>query len=120
MPRERAACGKGFSAPSWQSWIRAGAARAIPGAAAFTQTVHALGGYVGIVTNRDAAEDAITRRNLTAAGIHFDYETGQPRGTPSDKAARWKAAVAALTRPDAPAPPAGDLGRRSGHRFANS
>ena len=59
--REREACGTGFSEPSWQSWIRAGAARDIPGAAAFTQTVHALGGYVGIVTNRDAADDAITR-----------------------------------------------------------
>ncbi|MGC9953950.1 MAG: HAD family acid phosphatase [Rhizomicrobium sp.] len=96
--REREACGSEFSPTTWAKWIKAQDARDIPGAAGFTQTVHALGGLVAIVTNRDAADDAITQRNLKAVGIWFDYEIGQSAGTPSDKVARWNAAVAALTK----------------------
>ena len=96
--REREACGSEYSQPTQDKWIKAGVARDIPGAAAFTQTVHALGGLVAIVTNRDTADDAITQRNLKAVGIWFDYETGRPAGTPSSKVDRWNAAVAALTK----------------------
>ncbi len=75
--RERERCGVGFTQPTWDNWIKAGIAAAIPGAAAFTQTVHALGGLVAIVTNRDVADDPTTRANLKALGIWFDYEIGQ-------------------------------------------
>ena len=94
--REREACDAGFSPATWEAWIKAGEAGDVPGAALFTQTVHALGGFVAIVTNREAADDRITRRNLRALGIHFDYETGLPVGGKSDKVARWRAGVAAL------------------------
>lgn len=102
--REREACGESFSPTSWAAWIKAGDAADIPGAAAFTQSVHALGGLVAIVTNRDAGDDKLTRRNLAALGIHFDYETGLPKGEKSDKVARWKEAVAALAAETKAAP----------------
>lgn len=102
--RERERCGQAFSEASWQNWLRAGKARGVPGAAAFTQTVHALGGLVAIVTNRDASIDPVTRKNLKADGIWFDYETGRPHGTPHGKAARWRAAVASLAHSTGGAP----------------
>jgi 5'-nucleotidase (lipoprotein e(P4) family) len=94
--RERERCGEGFSQPTWDKWIKAGMAAAVPGAAAFTQTVHALGGLVAIVTNREEADDPITRANLKAAGIWFDYEIGLPKGENGDKTQRWRNAVAML------------------------
>ncbi len=78
----------------WESWVHADMARDVPGAAAFTNGVHALGGLVGIVTNRRASDDAITRDNLKKAGIWFDYEVGM--NEISDKTVRWQGAVAAL------------------------
>ena len=96
--REREACGTEYSTTTWAKWIKAPDARDIPGAAEFTQSVHALGGLVAIVTNRDAADDATTQLNLKAMGIWFDYEIGQAAGTPSDKVTRWNGAVAALAK----------------------
>ena len=94
--RERERCGVGFTSETWDKWLKAGMATAIPGAAAFTQTVHALGGLVAIVTNRNAAYDEITQDNLKRAGIWFDYEIGQPAGQTSEKSQRWRDAVAIL------------------------
>jgi 5'-nucleotidase (lipoprotein e(P4) family) len=94
--RERQRCGLRFSKPTWERWLKAGIASAIPGAAAFTQTVHQLGGLVAIVTNRDAGNDTLTRANLKAQGIWFDYEIGLPHGQPEEKSSRWRAAVASL------------------------
>src|SRR5262249_21316236 len=65
--RERGACGGDFSDPRWRSWVAADLARAVPGAAAFTQTVHRLGGLVAVVTNRDADQDRSTRDTLKNA-----------------------------------------------------
>ena len=93
--RERQRCGLGFTQPTWDSWTKAGIAAAIPGAAAFTQTVHALGGLIAIVTNRADTEDPTTRANLKAQGIWFDYEIGQ-QGKTSDKTQRWRDAVVSL------------------------
>lgn len=95
--RERERCGQSFSDSSWKAWLRAGIAADVPGAAAFTQTVHRLGGYVAIVTNRDARIDPTTRANLTHLAIWFDYETGQPHGQPHDKTGRWKKALTVLS-----------------------
>jgi len=94
--RERQRCGVGFTQLTWNKWIKAGMASGIPGAAAFTQTVHALGGLVAIVTNRDSADDEVTRANLKAQDIWFDYEIGQPNGEQDDKSQRWRHAVAIL------------------------
>jgi predicted secreted acid phosphatase len=69
---ERERCGAHFSGATWAKWIKDGMAGAIPGAVAFTQTVHALGGLVAIVTNRDSGNDPVTRTNLKTLGIWFD------------------------------------------------
>lgn len=95
--RERDLCGGEAHDAQWESWVHADLARAVPGAAAFTQQVHRLGGLVGIVTNRIAADDVDTQRVLRHAGIWFDYEMGMS-GNVSDKTLRWNGAVAALAR----------------------
>ncbi len=94
--RERQSCGGEFKDGQWESWVAASMARDVPGAAAFTNAVHRLGGLVGIVTNRRAADDAITRANLKQAGIWFDYEIGMAET--SDKTVRWRGAVLALKK----------------------
>lgn len=96
--RERQRCGVGFTKPTWDKWLKAGIASAVPGAGAFTQTVHALGGLVAIVTNRDAVNDETTRANLKAQGIWFDYEIGLPQGQKEEKSQRWRDAVAILAQ----------------------
>ncbi len=92
--RARALCGGSVEDAQWESWVHADMARDMPGAAAFTQVVHKLGGLVAIVTNRRAADDAITQGTLKKAGIWFDYEIGMD--ATSDKTARWQGAVATL------------------------
>ncbi|HWD27415.1 MAG TPA: HAD family acid phosphatase [Rhizomicrobium sp.] len=92
--RARNRCGSEFQDAQWESWVKAGIARDVPGAALFTQTVRRLGGLVAIVTNRKASDDAITRATLKKAGIAFDTEIGMGDG--SDKTTRWRAAVAKL------------------------
>ncbi len=94
--RERNSCGSEFHDAQWESWVHADLARAVPGAAAFTQEVHRLGGLVGIITNRIAADDAITQHALTGAGIWFDYEIGM--GDTPDKTVRWQGAETELAR----------------------
>ncbi|HEU4629028.1 MAG TPA: HAD family acid phosphatase [Gemmatimonadaceae bacterium] len=69
---ERARAGLGYSDSSWNAWVRREAAPALPGAAAFTQRVHALGGRVVIVTNRAEVICDPTRANLRAVGIPAD------------------------------------------------
>ncbi|MGH7076356.1 MAG: HAD family acid phosphatase [Stellaceae bacterium] len=96
--KERQRCGEGFSNASWAAWLKAGLARDVPGAAAFTHAVHRQGGLVAIVSNRSAVGDPVTRRNLTAAGIWFDDEIGHAKGRPHAKTARWRRMVARLEK----------------------
>jgi 5'-nucleotidase (lipoprotein e(P4) family) len=70
--KERAASGQGFSRESWRAWCARRSAGAVPGAAAFSQRVRALGGRLAIVTNRSAEECPDTDANLRALGIEFD------------------------------------------------
>jgi len=58
--------------------------------------VHKLGGLVGIVTNRTADQDDLTKATLKKAGIRFDYEIGMT-GDHSDKTERWRGAETSLT-----------------------
>lgn len=67
--QERAEAGLGYTPESWNEWVRREAATALPGAAAFTETVRALGGRVVVVTNRDDVVCPETRANLAAVGI---------------------------------------------------
>lgn len=92
--RERNLCGSKFADAQWESWVHANMARDVPGAALFTSSVHRMGGLIGIVTNRVAADDAGTQFTLKNAGIWFDYEIGM--ADTSDKTSRWQGAVAAL------------------------
>ena len=93
--RERLSCGGEFKDEMWRSWVTAGLAPDVPGAAAFTNRVHALGGYVAIVTNRAADQDAITQATLKHAGIWFDYEIGVS-GKDNDKTERWRGVKSAI------------------------
>jgi 5'-nucleotidase (lipoprotein e(P4) family) len=93
---ERQSCGGEFRDAQWESWVAASMARDVPGAAAFTNAVHKLGGLVGIVTNRAQKDDAITQATLKQNGIWFDYEVGV--ADTSDKTLRWQGAVAALRK----------------------
>jgi acid phosphatase len=95
--RERLACGGEFQDAQWESWVAADLAVDVPGAAAFTQEVHRMGGLVAIVTNRAAKDDAITQGTLKKAGIWFDYEIGMDPGHP-DKTERWRGVKGALAR----------------------
>jgi len=92
--REGDMCQKKYSDAEWESWVKADMARDVPGAAAFTQAVHRLGGLIAIVTNRSAADDVVTRHTLSLNNIWFDYEIG--KADTSDKTERWLGAVAAL------------------------
>jgi 5'-nucleotidase (lipoprotein e(P4) family) len=92
--REQDSCASDYNDRVWRNWVASNLATDVPGAAAFTQAVHKLGGLVAIITNRDADQDSYTRDTLKKAGIWFDYETGSS-GT-SDKTIRWLAAIAAL------------------------
>ncbi|MBL6852570.1 MAG: hypothetical protein ISS15_18520 [Alphaproteobacteria bacterium] len=93
--RERSMCGNDFGDARWRSWVSAKLAIDVPGAAAFTNAVHRMGGLVAIVTNRDADQDSITRDTLKKAGIWFDYEVGRSNGL-DDKTTRWRGALLAL------------------------
>jgi len=94
--RERERCGGKIEDSQWRNWVKAALAPDVPGAAAFTQGVHKLGGLVGIVTNRAREQDDVTKATLKKAGIWFDYEIGMT-GDHSDKVERWRGAEAALT-----------------------
>lgn len=94
--RERNRCGGEFKDAQWESWVRADMAGAVPGAAAFTQAVHRMGGLIAIVTNRIAGDDDATRRALTRNGIVFDFEAGMQET--ADKFQRWRTAETELAR----------------------
>lgn len=64
--------GGSFDANAWTTWVMQGRAPALPGAVDFTNRVHALGGKVVIVTNRDDAQCPITRSNLDKVSIKAD------------------------------------------------
>ena len=64
--------GGSFDSKIWTAWVMEGRAPALPGAIAFTDRVHQLGGKVVIVTNRDDVECPITRINLERVSIKAD------------------------------------------------
>ena len=88
--RRLAARGARFEDSTWYAWAREQAAPAVPGAAAFTQRVHQLGGRVAYVTNRDDAICAPTEANLRSAGLAVDLVLCRTPGQ-SDKNPRYRA-----------------------------
>ncbi|HKV51306.1 MAG TPA: HAD family acid phosphatase [Gemmatimonadaceae bacterium] len=81
---------QGFSDARFVAWVRRDAARALPGAVAFTQRVHQLGGKLAIVSNRADSLCDHTRRTLTQAGIAADEVLCQT-GPTGDKNPRFQA-----------------------------
>lgn len=88
--QEQAESGRAYSDSSWAAWVRREAAPALPGAVAFTQRVHALGGRVVLVTGRADALCPETRANLERVGVAFDEALCQPTSL-SDKNPRFEA-----------------------------
>ncbi|MCB1568227.1 MAG: acid phosphatase [Xanthomonadales bacterium] len=61
---------RGYTADSWQAWVNARAARAMPGAVDFANYVNEHGVTIFFITNRDApAEYEATVANLRALGF---------------------------------------------------
>jgi 5'-nucleotidase (lipoprotein e(P4) family) len=69
---QQARIGVPYDSASWDAWVKRGAARALPGAVAFTTRVHALGGRVVIVTNRDQQYCDVSRENILRVGVPAD------------------------------------------------
>jgi 5'-nucleotidase (lipoprotein e(P4) family) len=69
---QQARLGVPYDSASWDAWVKRGAARALPGAVEFTSRVHALGGRVVIVTNRDQMYCDVTRENILRVGVPAD------------------------------------------------
>ncbi|HEX5972378.1 MAG TPA: HAD family acid phosphatase [Gemmatimonadaceae bacterium] len=69
---QQARIGVPYDSASWDAWVKRGAARALPGAVAFTSRVQALGGHVVIVTNRDQQYCGVTRENILRVGVPAD------------------------------------------------
>ncbi|PWC47643.1 5-nucleotide phosphatase [Azospirillum sp. TSA6c] len=58
-----------FSPKSWDAWVKAEKATAVPGAVKFTQYAESKGVKVFYVTNRNADQEEPTRRNAQALGF---------------------------------------------------
>ncbi|HEY5220487.1 MAG TPA: HAD family acid phosphatase [Gemmatimonadaceae bacterium] len=102
--RRRTMLDSAYTDSSWNDWVRERAAVPVPGAVAFTQRVHALGGRVVIVTDRTEPLCDATRDNLRAVGIVPDLvlcKTTAPAD--SDKNARFARVQNGTASPGLPA-----------------
>ena len=86
---ERARLGLGYSAESWNAWVKRREATPLPGAARFLSRVRELGGRIAIVTNRLGSECADTEAVFRAHALVYDAMLCRPDGTPSDKNPRF-------------------------------
>jgi 5'-nucleotidase (lipoprotein e(P4) family) len=93
---ERARAGLAFSAESWTAWVRRREATPLPGAAAFLDRVHALGGRIAIVTNRYETECEDTAAVFRQHRLAYDAMFCRPNGGPGDKNPRFARAAADL------------------------
>ncbi|HWE43380.1 MAG TPA: HAD family acid phosphatase [Gemmatimonadaceae bacterium] len=92
-----------YDEASWREWVQREAAAALPGAAAFTARVRALGGKVVIVTNRDDRDCEPTRANLEKAGIVADEVLCRTDPKNGSKDPRFEAVAAGTTPSTLPA-----------------
>jgi len=69
---QQARLGVPYDSVTWDAWVKRGAAPALPGAVEFTSRVHALGGRVVIVTNRDQQYCSVTHDNIIRVGVPAD------------------------------------------------
>lgn len=91
-----------FSPALWDQWVAAEAATAVPGALPFLRDAAGRGVTVFYVTNRSAASEAATRRNLKTLGFPISEATDVvltegENGWTADKSAR-RALIASTYR----------------------
>jgi acid phosphatase len=90
----RILAGERYSPESWAEWVEEASAPAVPGALEFLRAARDRGVTVFFVTNRDAALEAATRRNLEWIGFSPDTTAdvvlmrGERPGWGSDKTSR--------------------------------
>jgi 5'-nucleotidase (lipoprotein e(P4) family) len=94
---ERSRLGLGFTADSWNAWVKRREATPLPGASAFLTRVRALGGRIAIVTNRLESECEDTEAVFRAHALVYDAMLCRPDGGPSDKNPRFAAVEAGQT-----------------------
>jgi 5'-nucleotidase (lipoprotein e(P4) family) len=80
-----------YDEASWNEWVRSEGAEVLPGALAFTQQVHGVGGRLVIVTNRDDRYCDATRSNLRKVGIVADEVLCKTDPSSDDKNPRFEA-----------------------------
>lgn len=100
--RRRAALDSTFTVASWAKWTHEEAARAVPGAVAFTRLVHRMGGRVVVVSNRADSLCGFMRGNLRRLGVPTDLVLCQQPGDP-DKNPRFERVEAGRASPTLPA-----------------
>ena len=61
-----------FDPMKWDAWVRQAEAGALPGAVEFTRYAASRGVKVFYVTNRNAAQEAVTRQNLAQLNFPLD------------------------------------------------
>jgi 5'-nucleotidase (lipoprotein e(P4) family) len=67
--------GKDYSGKTWNAWVAAAAAKAIPGAVEFAKYADSKGVKVFYVTNRTADQEDATRKNMEALGFPMGGNT---------------------------------------------
>jgi 5'-nucleotidase (lipoprotein e(P4) family) len=95
---ERAQLGLGFSADSWNQWVRRRESTPLPGSAAFLARVRSLGGRIAVVTNRLASECDDTAAVFERHALAYDAMLCRADGTPSDKNPRFEAVARGESR----------------------
>lgn len=97
---ERGASGTDFTSDGWAAWVKRHKAVALPGAVAFLQRIHELGGKIVIVTNRRQSLCDDTEANLRAVGLSYDLVLC--RTTTEEKEPRWSMVRAGTAKEGVP------------------
>lgn len=84
----------------WSAWVARREAPPLPGVVDFLATVHALGGYIAVVTNRAAKLCHDTEENFRAFDIPFDVMLCRDDDT--NKETRWRMIEEGSASPDLP------------------
>ncbi len=82
--------GEVFGAASWARFVHRVESPPLPGALAFLQKVHELGGKIAIVTNRWEEKCPDTKADFDKYHIPYDVILCRPRGASERKEPRWQ------------------------------
>jgi len=98
--KELTDAGVPHSRKRWNTWVERHEAPALPGARAFLERVHALGGKIAIVTNRAQSNCGHTEENFRSQKLPFDVMLC--RKISGEKESRWKHVEQGTTRAELP------------------